>query len=72
MMEATRLMQHREYAVTSESVLSLAASSNCSAYDCEFVALAMDLNVPLVTTDRQILSAFADIAIPLDDFASVT
>jgi predicted nucleic acid-binding protein len=44
-------------------VLELASRSGCSAYDCEFVALAQDLEVPLVTNDRQILKAFPTIAI---------
>jgi predicted nucleic acid-binding protein len=47
----------------SHHVLSLAAQSGCSAYDCEFVALAQDLRVPLVTTDRQILKAFPTVAV---------
>ncbi len=68
MAEATQLMQDHEYAVTSVHVLDLAAQSACSAYDCEFVALARDLHVRLVTTDRQILRAFSDDAISLDDY----
>jgi predicted nucleic acid-binding protein len=66
--EALCLMQEREYEVTSHQVLSLAATSTCSAYDCEFIALAKDLGVPLVTIDRQILNQFPDIAVPLDRF----
>jgi hypothetical protein len=67
---ATSLMRGREYQVVSRRVLSLAAASACSAYDCEFVALAQDLGVPLVTADRQILQEFADVAVPLGDFVS--
>jgi predicted nucleic acid-binding protein len=70
MEEATRLMQDREYEVVSYQVLGLAAASNCSAYDCEFVALASDLGVPLVTVDQQILDQFPDVAIPLDRFVA--
>lgn len=35
---------------------------------CEFVAVANDLNVPLVTADRQILLAFPDVAASLNAF----
>jgi predicted nucleic acid-binding protein len=55
MEEALSLMQGGEYEIASHQVLALAAASTCSAYDCEFVALANDLNIPLVTVDRQVL-----------------
>jgi predicted nucleic acid-binding protein len=66
--EALTLMRGREYAITSVSVLNLVAISTCSAYDCEFVALAQDLGVPLVTVDKQILNQFPDVAISLETF----
>ncbi|MBM3157122.1 MAG: type II toxin-antitoxin system VapC family toxin [Chloroflexi bacterium] len=68
--EAERLMEDSEYEVASEQVIRLATQSGCSAYDCEFVALAMDLNVPLVTVDKKILAKFPDVAISLNEFAS--
>jgi predicted nucleic acid-binding protein len=55
----------QEYSVRSRDVLSLAERSTCSAYDCEFVALAVELAVPLVTIDREILEAFDDVATDL-------
>ena len=66
--EATRLMEGREYEIASMDVLQLVRESRCSAYDCEFVALARELGIPLVTVDRQILREFAADAIPLDEF----
>jgi predicted nucleic acid-binding protein len=68
--EAERWLNGHEYGVISHHVLSLAAQSGCSAYDCEFVALAKDLRVPLVTTDRQILKAFPAVALSPSAFAS--
>ena len=65
--ESLRLMSGREHDVSLRHVLRLAAESGCSAYDCEFVALAQDLNVPLVTVDKQVLSQFPDVAIALDN-----
>ncbi|HSA87879.1 MAG TPA: type II toxin-antitoxin system VapC family toxin [Nitrospira sp.] len=67
--EAERWLAGHEYSVASRQVLTLAAQSGCSAYDCEFVALAQDLRIPLVTTDRQILKAFPGLAISPDGFA---
>ena len=53
--------------VNSDLVLELVSASRCSAYDCEFVALALELEVPLVTADRQLLDAFPRIAVPFAD-----
>jgi predicted nucleic acid-binding protein len=61
--EAERWLTGHEYNVISRQVLALADRSGCSAYDCEFVALAQDLGVPLVTTDREILRAFPSVAV---------
>ena len=60
--------KNKEYLVTSDLILDLVASSNCSAYDCEYVALAKEFNINLVTSDKKILKEFPGIAIPLNDF----
>ena len=65
---AEKIMQEREHTISSVSVMKLAASSKCSAYDCEFVSLAQDLSVPLVTSDQKILTAFPETAVSPDDF----
>lgn len=66
--EAESLLRDREYDVPSPDVLALVRSSACSAYDCEFVALAQSLGVGLVTLDRQIVGAFPDTAAPPADY----
>ncbi len=66
--EAAELMRGQEYEVVSSRVLNLAAKSQCSAYDCEFVALAQDLGVRLVTVDKQVLEQVPDEAVPLDEY----
>jgi len=58
-----------EFTVPTERILKLVLASDCTAYDCEYVALAQDLKVPLVTTDRQILKAFPKTAVSLEQFA---
>lgn len=49
------------------AVLDLAGKSRCSAYDCEFIALAQTLGTLLVTQDKKILREFSDTAIPIAD-----
>ena len=68
MAEAELLMRGNEYSVTSSTVLHLVYRSDCSAYDCEFVALAQDLQAPLITMDKKILKNFPDTALSLRDF----
>jgi predicted nucleic acid-binding protein len=68
--KAELLMQGKEYEVSSVQVLTLAAGSRRSAYDCEFLTLAQDLGVPLVTADRGVLSDFPAVSVSVDDFAS--
>ncbi len=66
--EAERLMAGREYTISALDILSLASRSECSAYDGEFIALAMELQIPLVTVDQKILVQFPEIAIRLEEF----
>lgn len=68
MREAETLLHAREYQVESTGVLQLAERSGCSAYDCEFVHLAQELAVALVTPDKQVLRLFPETAISLDNF----
>jgi predicted nucleic acid-binding protein len=65
---ALTTMAGSEISVSPWRVLELAAASNCSAYDCEFVALAKELGVKLVTLDKQILAEFPETAIAPDKF----
>lgn len=56
--EAESLLAGCEHEVSSQSVLELVRDSDCSAYDCEFAALAMQQGVKLVTMDGKLLKAF--------------
>lgn len=64
--EAEDLLRGNEREVDSLRVLELVRGSDCSAYDCEFVALAMSLGVKLVTMDRKLLRAFPEHVVALD------
>jgi predicted nucleic acid-binding protein len=64
--EAERLLNGLEFEVDSLAVLELVRESECSAYDCEFVALANKLATKLVTADKKLLRAFPGCAVALD------
>jgi predicted nucleic acid-binding protein len=63
--EAESLLSGSEFEVDSRAVLELVRDSDCSAYDCEFIALAMKLNTKLVTEDKKLLRAFPTLAVTL-------
>jgi len=68
---AERLMRGRGYQAASARILRLAADSGCTAYDCEFVALAQYFSVPLVTSDTDLLAKFKPIAMSMQDFCAI-
>jgi predicted nucleic acid-binding protein len=63
--EAESLLEGAEFELESLAVLELVRDSDCSAYDCEFIALAMKLDTKLVTMDKKLLRAFPKRAIAL-------
>jgi len=60
----------REFDTEPADVLELAARSGCSTYDCEYVAVARALGVPLVTADKQVLRAFPGTAVSPEAFVA--
>ena len=69
---ATRVeadMEERTYDVTTEAVLRLVDETGHSAYDCEYVALAQQLGVSLITGDQQVVDRFPDTAVLLENAA---
>ena len=68
MSNALQTLENRQILPPNEKVLDLIAESDCTAYDCEFVALAREVKVPLVTADKQLLKRFPDCAISLEEF----
>jgi len=58
--EAEKLLADHEYEISSAHIMQLVKNSQCSAYDCEFVALAQYLDVTLITTDKKILREYPE------------
>ncbi|HMZ30596.1 MAG TPA: type II toxin-antitoxin system VapC family toxin [Thauera aminoaromatica] len=63
--EAESLLAGNEHEVDSQRVLEFVRDTDCSAYDCEFAALALRLDVKLVTMEARLLRAFPKFAVPL-------
>ena len=68
MLHALELLAGKEFEIDHLRVLELAALSECSAYDCEFIALAQALDCQLVTSDRKIRAKFPGRAVSPEDF----
>ncbi len=67
---AESIIIQNEYDVSSSQVLALIDESNCSSYDCEFIALAHHFDTKLVTQDKKILNEFPSTAISVSDYLS--
>ena len=68
MTSALNAMKDKQIEPSSDKVLELISKSQCTAYDSEFIALAQQIGIPLVTADRQILKSFPETAISLEAF----
>ena len=66
--QAEQQFADNEYTVNSLDVLTLASESGCSAYDCEFVSLAISLNIKLITGDKKLIQLFQGIAMTAGDY----
>jgi predicted nucleic acid-binding protein len=49
-------------------VIDLVAQYEISAYDGQFIAVALEMGIPCVTEDRELQEKFPGIAISMDDF----
>lgn len=61
-------MAEREHLVRDDAVLDVVCGSTLTAYDAEFVALAIALGVPLITADKAVLKAFPGAAVSMEGF----
>ncbi|HLO14110.1 MAG TPA: type II toxin-antitoxin system VapC family toxin [Anaerolineales bacterium] len=69
--EAHGLMMEHERFISSNLVLELVSTSKCTAYDCEYVALAKEMNLTLVTLDKEIVREFPGIAVFPQNFVNI-
>ena len=62
-------LRESTHSVPTQPVLELVEETGHSAYDCEYVALAQELDVPLGTGDTTVADRFPDTAVLLEDYA---
>jgi predicted nucleic acid-binding protein len=65
---AVGLVAESDVALDCAVILRLSVATGASAYDCEYVALAQALGVPLVTADHRLARRFPGVAMPVDDY----
>ncbi len=58
-----------EHALADHAVLDLVARTRCTAYNCEYAALAISLGTILVTEDKALLAALPKVCRSLSDMA---
>ena len=63
-------LQESTHFVPTQPVLELVSETGHAAYDCEYVALAQELDTALVTGDRAVADLFPDTAVLLEEFVS--
>ncbi len=55
-----------------DRVITIAVESGCSAYDSEYVSIALETGLPLLTYDRKLINAFPGIAVTPGDWLERT
>lgn len=60
---AVLLLQHREHQPNLSEALAVALKKKITPYDAQFVLLARQLGTSLVTSDRELIRKFPDLAV---------
>ena len=66
--QAIALLGREEEQPSMEQALLLAVEHQISAYDAQYVALALAHNLPLISEDRALQRKFSDAVLPLQEF----
>ena len=65
---AERFMKVAQSEVAMDAALAVAAKYAITGYDAQYVALAQNLNAPLITEDRKLRNAVPGIAFSMQEF----
>lgn len=68
--KAIKLFSRLEKEPNYHNVLTISIRHKISAYDAQFIALAMESDLPLITQDKQLTEKFPDFTQTMDRFIS--
>jgi predicted nucleic acid-binding protein len=66
--EVSKILIENEFEPSASKVIDLVARYGISAYDGQFIALALEMGIPCVTEDRELRKKFPGTAISMDEF----
>jgi len=64
----SRILSDNECEPSASKVIELVAEYGITAYDGQFIAVALEMGIPCVTEDRELQEKFPGIAISMDEF----
>jgi len=64
----SNILIENECEPSASRVIDLVAQHEITAYDGQFIALALEMGIPCVTEDRELLEKFPSIAISMNEF----
>jgi len=66
--KVSKILVENECEPSASKVIDLVAQYGITAYDGQFIAVAMEMGIPCVTEDRELQEKFPGIAISMDGF----
>ncbi len=66
--KVSKILVENECEPSASKVIDLVAQYGITAYDGQFIAVAMEMGIPCVTEDRELQEKFPGIAISVDGF----
>lgn len=70
--QAVDLFQNRERDLEASLALKVSVDHQISAYDAQFVVLALKNQARLITEDRRLQAAFPEVAVSMGDYIMLT
>jgi predicted nucleic acid-binding protein len=66
--KVSKILIENEYEPSASRVIALVAQYGITAYDGQFIAVALEMGIPCLTEDRELQGKFPGIAISMDEF----